>query len=190
LSSSKYGTFLLHILPRHLRGLAIRKFGFSADQSSSTTFHCRSEFSFYTFHALSYLIDVYRKDVRAERSLRISRSIFRCSRNWVAGPIIRYRRSRGDPQAVLSPDRAPKDSYLCHRLSQKILIANTVALSADQIFSLSPDQLSTASRDRRLCYTLQIYYDFAGYSNMAIGLGLMIGFTFRSTSIIPTLPTP
>jgi alginate O-acetyltransferase complex protein AlgI len=64
-------------------------------------------------------------------------------------------------------------------LSQKVLIANTVAASADQIFALPFDQLSTSlSWFGILCYTMQIYFDFGGYSNMALGLGLMIGFTF------------
>jgi alginate O-acetyltransferase complex protein AlgI len=64
-------------------------------------------------------------------------------------------------------------------LGQKVLIANTVATSADAIFALPPTQLTTADAWLGvICYTLQIYYDFGGYSNMAIGLGLMIGFTY------------
>jgi alginate O-acetyltransferase complex protein AlgI len=64
-------------------------------------------------------------------------------------------------------------------LSQKVLIANTVAASADAIFALPSDQLSTPLAWLGIvCYTLQIYFDFGGYSNMAIGLGFMVGFTF------------
>ena len=66
----KYGTFLLHILLNTFAGLAIRKFGFSPDHVVVNHIPLPLGISFYTFHALSYLIDVYRKDVRAERSLR------------------------------------------------------------------------------------------------------------------------
>jgi len=177
----KYGTFLLHILLATFAGLAIRKFGFSADQVVVNHIPLPLGISFYTFHALSYLIDVYRKDVRAERSLRDLAVYISMFPQLVAGPIIRYKTIAGEiHKPVLSLDRAAEGIRIfVIGLSQKILIANTVALSADQIFSLSPDQLSTSlAWIGVFCYTLQIYYDFAGYSNMAIGLGLMIGFTF------------
>jgi alginate O-acetyltransferase complex protein AlgI len=177
----KYGTFLLHILLDIFAGLAISKFGFSADQVVIKHIPLPLGISFYTFHALSYLIDVYRKDVRAERSLRDLAVYISMFPQLVAGPIIRYKTIAGEiHKPVLSLDRAAEGVRIfVIGLSQKILIANTVALSADQIFSLSPDQLSTSlAWIGVFCYTLQIYYDFAGYSNMAIGLGLMIGFTF------------
>ena len=177
----KYGTFLLHILLDTFAELAISKFGFSADQVVINRIPLPLGISFYTFHALSYLIDVYRKDVRAERSLRDLAVYISMFPQLVAGPIIRYKTIAGEiHKPVLSLDRAAEGIRIfVIGLSQKILIANTVALSADQIFSLSPDQLSTSlAWIGVFCYTLQIYYDFAGYSNMAIGLGLMIGFTF------------
>ena len=157
------------------------KFGFSPDQVVVNHIPLPLGISFYTFHALSYLIDVYRKDVRAERSLRDLAVYISMFPQLVAGPIIRYKTIAGEiHKPVLSLDRAAEGVRIfVIGLSQKILIANTVAASADQIFSLSPDQLSTSlSWIGVVCYTLQIYYDFAGYSNMAIGLGLMIGFTF------------
>src|SRR5258705_6551643 len=177
----KYGTFLVHILLNAFAGIAIEKFGFSPDQVVANHIPLPLGISFYTFHALSYLIDVYRKDVRAERSLRDLAVYISMFPQLVAGPIIRYKTIAGEiHKPVLSLDRAAEGIRIfVIGLSQKILIANTVALSADQIFSLSPDQLSTSlAWIGVFCYTLQIYYDFAGYSNMAIGLGLMIGFTF------------
>jgi len=86
----KYGTFLLHILLEIFAGLAIRKFGFSPDQVLVNHIPLPLGISFYTFHALSYLIDVYRKDVRAERSLRDLAVYISMFPQLVAGPIIRY----------------------------------------------------------------------------------------------------
>jgi alginate O-acetyltransferase complex protein AlgI len=64
-------------------------------------------------------------------------------------------------------------------LAKKVLVANTVALPADQIFSLPPSELSAATAwFGAICYTLQIYFDFSGYSDMAVGLGKMFGFQF------------
>jgi alginate O-acetyltransferase complex protein AlgI len=137
--------------------------------------------SFYTFHALSYLIDVYRKDVRAERSTRDLAVYILMFPQLIAGPIIRYKTIFGElHRPMISPSRAATGiKIFVIGLGQKVLIANTVAASADAIFSLPPDQLTTSlSWLGIVCYTTQIYYDFGGYSNMAIGLGLMIGFTY------------
>jgi alginate O-acetyltransferase complex protein AlgI len=81
---------------------------------------------------------------------------------------------------VISTDRTARGIRIfVVGLAQKVLIANTVAASADAIFALPFDQLSTPLSWLGIaCYTLQIFFDFSGYSSMAIGLGLMIGFTF------------
>jgi alginate O-acetyltransferase complex protein AlgI len=137
--------------------------------------------SFYTFHSLSYLIDVYRKDVRAERSIRDLAVYISMFPQLIAGPIIRYKTIAGElHKPIISLDRfATGISYLVIGLGQKVLIANTVAASADAIFALPLDQLSAPLAWLGIvCYTLQIYFDFGGYSNMAIGLGLMIGFSY------------
>ncbi|MEI6987429.1 MAG: MBOAT family protein, partial [Rhodospirillaceae bacterium] len=137
--------------------------------------------SFYTFHALSYLIDVYRKDVAAERSLRSLMLYISMFPQLVAGPIIRYKTIAGElHHPVRSVERTAHGIRLfIIGLAQKVLIANTVAVSADAIFALPANQLSPElSWLGIISYTLQIYFDFDGYSNMAIGLGLMIGFTF------------
>jgi alginate O-acetyltransferase complex protein AlgI len=137
--------------------------------------------SFYTFHALSYLIDIYRKDVRAERSIRDLAVYISMFPQLIAGPIIRYKTIAGElHKPVIDPQRTTLGiRFFTIGLAQKVLIANTVAVSADRIFALPFSQLSTQDAWLGIiCYTLQIYFDFGGYSNMAIGLGFMIGFTY------------
>jgi alginate O-acetyltransferase complex protein AlgI len=137
--------------------------------------------SFFTFHALSYLIDVYRRDVRAERSIRDMILYIAMFPQLVAGPLVRYKTIAGElHRPNVSLDRTADGVRLfLIGLSQKVLIANTVSASADAIFALPQDQLSSlVAWVGIVCYTAQIYFDFAGYSNMAIGLALMIGFTF------------
>ena len=177
----KYGTFLLLNVVNVIGSYVAQKFGITAAEATINNIPLPLGISFYTFHALSYLIDVYRKDVRAEKSLRDLAVYISMFPQLVAGPIIRYKTIAGElHDPVMSVDRfAIGIRIFIIGLSQKVLIANTVGLSADQIFALPPDQLSAAvAWVGIICYTLQIYYDFGGYSNMAIGLGFMIGFTF------------
>jgi alginate O-acetyltransferase complex protein AlgI len=137
--------------------------------------------SFYTFHALSYLIDVYRRDVVAERSLRDLALYISMFPQLVAGPIIRYKFIATElHQPVYSSARvAAGIRIFVIGLGQKVLIANTIAASVDTVFALPTAQLSASAAWAGIIgYTLQIYYDFGGYSLMAIGLALMIGFTF------------
>jgi alginate O-acetyltransferase complex protein AlgI len=138
--------------------------------------------SFFTFHALSYVIDVHRNDAPAQRNpFRIALYISLFSQ-LVAGPILRY--ADIAPQLERRRLEPGEMTYGIQRfivgLGKKVLIANTVASVADQIFAL-PDTGYTASIAWLgvVCYTLQIYFDFSGYSDMAIGLGHMFGFHFR-----------
>lgn len=177
----KYGTFILQSLFRVIAAVLTKKFGVSPEAATIHRLILPLGISFYTFHSLSYLIDVYRKDVPAERSLRDLAVYISMFPQLVAGPIIRYKTiARELHKPFISLERAAAGAQLfVVGLSQKVLIANTVAASADQIFALPFDQLSTPlSWVGIVCYTMQIYYDFGGYSNMALGLGLMIGFTF------------
>ena len=137
--------------------------------------------SFFTFHALSYLIDVYRRHVSAERNLLALGTYITMFPQLVAGPIIRFKTvSKELHQRRVVPSRVRLGIELfIVGLAQKVLLANTLALPADQIFALPLIDLSCATAWlAAVSYTLQIYFDFAGYSNMAIGLGLMIGFAF------------
>jgi alginate O-acetyltransferase complex protein AlgI len=137
--------------------------------------------SFFTFHAISYVVDVYRRDATAQKSPVHAALYLLLFPQLIAGPIIRYR----DLADQLARRRVTLDdfAYGVRRfvigLSKKVLIANLVAVPADRIFAMPLAELSAAHAWLGLvCYTLQIYFDFSGYSDMAIGLGRMFGFRF------------
>ena len=135
--------------------------------------------SFFTFQVISYLIDVYRGDVAAQPSLfkvALYKTLFP---QLIAGPIVRYRDvSRSIDDRHTSVDDFAEGAYLfAIGLAQKVVIANTVGAAADAIFRLQAGQLGAlVAWTGAICYTFQIYYDFAGYSNMAIGLCRIFGF--------------
>ena len=137
--------------------------------------------SFFTFHAISYVIDVYRRDATAQKSPVHAALYLLLFPQLIAGPIIRYR----DIADQLASRRVTIDDFAIgvHRfvigLAKKVLIANIVAAPADQIFGMPAAQLSPAHAWLGIvCYTFQIYFDFSGYSDMAIGLGRVFGFRF------------
>ena len=135
--------------------------------------------SFFTFQVVSYLIDVYRGDVAAQPSLfkvALYKTFFP---QLIAGPIVRYRdiKQSIDVRHTSADDFAEGAYRFVVGLAQKVLIANTVGQAADAIFRLPTGQLGVAAAWlAAICYTFQIYFDFAGYSNMAIGLGRIFGF--------------
>ena len=144
--------------------------------------------SFFTFHALSYILDVYRGKRDAARDpSQVALYIFFFPQ-LIAGPILRW--SGIAPQlqqrTVTREGMAEGIRRFSRGLAKKVLIANTLASPADQIFSLSTATLSTADAWLGIvCYTLQIYFDFSGYSDMAVGLGKMFGFTFLENFEFP-----
>jgi alginate O-acetyltransferase complex protein AlgI len=177
----KYAIFLLSIVRPVLDPVWFKLFGAPLAPTSTMHLPLPLGISFYTFHALSYLIDVFRRDVKAERSLRDLAVYTLMFPQLIAGPIIRFKTIAGElHHPVITPERVALGIQLfVTGLAQKVLIANTVAASADAIFALAPEQLSVALAWLGIvCYTVQIYFDFSGYSTMAIGLALMIGFTF------------
>jgi alginate O-acetyltransferase complex protein AlgI len=138
--------------------------------------------SFYTFQALSYLIDVYGGVVPAERKAITFFAYLSFFPHLVAGPIVRYR-------DVVDDFRHPKIgaehfaagiSRFAHGLAKKVIIADAIAPLSDGVFALPPGQanLLTAWLGAS-AYGLQIYFDFSGYSDMAIGLALMLGVRFQ-----------
>jgi len=137
--------------------------------------------SFYTFHAISYLIDIYRKDAPPQKNpinLALYFSIFP---QLIAGPIIRYHDISDQliKRMIIRSDLVFGIQRFIIGLGKKVIIANPLAYQVDQIFSLPPDQLTTSlSWLGIICYTMQIYFDFSGYSDMAIGLARMFGFRF------------
>jgi alginate O-acetyltransferase complex protein AlgI len=137
--------------------------------------------SFFTFHAISYVVDVYRRDASAQKSPVHAALYLLLFPQLIAGPIIRYRTIAGQlaHRAVSLDDFAYGVRRFIVGLGKKVLIANTVAGPADRIFAMRSVELTAAHAWLALvCYTLQIYFDFSGYSDMAIGLGRMFGFHF------------
>ncbi|MHC1723611.1 MAG: MBOAT family protein [Aminipila sp.] len=136
--------------------------------------------SFFTFKAISYVIDVYREKGQAQKNPLNVGLYITFFPQLLAGPIARY-------ESFVDQIENRRESFddisagVCRfliGLSKKVLLANNLALVADKAFKLlGTDDLSlTMAWLGAICYTLQIYYDFSGYSDMAIGLGKMFGF--------------
>jgi alginate O-acetyltransferase complex protein AlgI len=137
--------------------------------------------SFFTFHAISYLVDVYRGDFPAERNPINVLMYIAMFPQLIAGPIVRFGTVRKEIHArVVTVEKfALGLKFFILGLGQKVLIANTLAVPVDAIYKIPVEHLDAAlSWLAAVSYTLQIYFDFAGYSNMAIGLGLMLGIYF------------
>ena len=138
--------------------------------------------SFFTFQAISYVIDVYREKGEMQKNLLNVGLYIAFFPQLIAGPIVRY-------ETISDQIMGRRESYedfsrgVCRfivGLSKKVLLANNFAVVADQSFAFSAaDNCSVAfAWLGAIAYTLQIYFDFSGYSDMAIGLGAMFGFHF------------
>ena len=144
--------------------------------------------SFFTFHALSYVLDTYRRKAPAARNpLDVALYIFFFPQ-LIAGPILRWSAIAPQiAQRVVSRQRFAEGARrFVGGLAKKTLIANVVAVPADQIFGLPSAELHPSlAWLGSLCYLLQIYFDFSGYSDMAVGLGKMFGFEFLENFDFP-----
>jgi len=137
--------------------------------------------SFFTFQAMSYLIDVYRREAPARHNPLHVALYIAMFPQLIAGPIVRYSQVAKElvDRRVGLDDFAYGVRRFIIGLGKKALIANPMGATADQIFALSSGDLTSGIAWLGIiCYTLQIYFDFSGYSDMAIGLGRMFGFTF------------
>ena len=137
--------------------------------------------SFFTFQAISYLVDVYRRESRCQHNILTLGLYISMFPQLIAGPIVRYGTVAGQLVFRTVSLAAMEKGILrfVYGLAKKLLIANAAGEVADALFALPPDQLSALSAWCAVAaYTLQIYFDFSGYSDMAIGLGLMLGFNF------------
>ena len=137
--------------------------------------------SFFTFHAISYVVDVYRRDATAQKRPSHAALYLLLFPQFIAGPIIRYRdlAEQLASRVVRLDDVAYGVRRFVIGLAKKVLIANLVAGPADKIFAMPFEELSAGHAWLGIiCYPLQIYFDFSGYSDMAIGLGRMFGFRF------------
>lgn len=141
--------------------------------------------SFYTFQIMSYIVDVYRDKILGRDtsqknifSLALYISLFP---QLIAGPIVKYHdvENQIKDRSISIIDRSYGIKRFIYGLGKKVIIANSMAKIADNIFAIQIDQMGTfVAWSGIICYTLQIYFDFSGYSDMAIGLGRMFGFKF------------
>jgi alginate O-acetyltransferase complex protein AlgI len=135
--------------------------------------------SFFTFQSMSYTIDVYRGDVKPARSLLDLLCFVSMFPQLVAGPIIRYRDIEGSLARRVIDLRMASDGVLLFAMgfAKKVLIADSVGLLVDHVYAGQAPGL-VAAWFAAFAYAFQIYFDFSGYSDMAIGLGLLLGFRF------------
>jgi alginate O-acetyltransferase complex protein AlgI len=144
--------------------------------------------SFYTFKALSYLIGVKRGEAVAERSFVKVALYISLFPQLIAGPIDRYRDLSGqlDGRSITAEGFASGIRRFALGLFKKVILTAPLAYVADRIFATRPEDLSIAEAwIGAAAYTLQIYYDFSGYTDMAIGLGRMFGFRFTENFNFP-----
>lgn len=152
--------------------------------------------SFYTFHTISYVVDVYRGDIKAQRSFPNFLMYVSLYSSLVAGPIIRYAHVEHE---INKRNENLRDfslgiSRFCIGLFKKVIIANVAAEIVRKYMGDNSDPLTLARLANLssfeawvglIMFALQIYFDFSGYSDMAIGLGRMFGFHFRENFNYP-----
>ena len=142
--------------------------------------------SFYTFQALSYCIDVYRDRHTVQKNVWKLMLYISFFPQLIAGPIVKYHdiEAQLSDRSVTFEDTAAGIRRFISGLGKKLLIANAMAYIVDTLYTTSIDFWLTAWL-AAVCYVLQIYFDFSGYSDMAIGLGRMFGFTFQENFNYP-----
>ena len=144
--------------------------------------------SFFTFQSVSYVVDVYEDRVKADDSFFNILLYISFFPQLIAGPIVKYHDIDIEikNRSVDISDMADGIKRFIFGLSKKVLIANTMAEAADYVYGLSNSQLCALTVwAGAICYMLQIYFDFSGYSDMAIGLGRMFGFHFKENFDYP-----
>ena len=136
--------------------------------------------SFFTFQIMSYTIDVYRRSVEPQKSLLKLALYISLFPQLIAGPIVRY--IDVEKQLTYRECTAEKTARGMIRfsmgLAKKVIVSNTVAAICDGIFGSTNTVPAFTAWVGVICYALQIYFDFSGYSDMAIGMGHMLGFDF------------
>lgn len=185
LISFKYANFITNNLNDILAS-----FDFSVVQLEPI--HLPLGISFFTFQAISYIVDVYRKEVTAQNNIYNLALYISLFPQLIAGPIVRYH----DVASQIIDRKHSIDLFASGvqrfiiGLAKKMLIANPLGEVADNVFVLSGNDLTMQlAWIGILSYTLQIYFDFSGYSDMAIGLGRMFGFRFHENFNYPYIST-
>lgn len=148
--------------------------------------------SFFTFQAMSYVIDVYTGKVKCQKNLLLISLYVSFFPQLVAGPIVKY----ADIEQQLLQRKETPDKFVygikrfLYGLAKKVIVSNVVGQVAEKVFSYSAGNLNAgAAWLGIICYAIQIYFDFSGYSDMAIGLGKMFGFDFCENFNYPYLST-
>lgn len=146
--------------------------------------------SFFTFQAMSYVIDYYRGEYPAEKNFLNLALYISFFPQLIAGPIVKYRdiRLQIGSREVTGAKTAEGIRRFIYGLGKKVIIANTIGLSVDNIYNINIMYVTgPMAWFAAIGYTLQIYYDFSGYSDMAIGLGKMFGFDIPENFNYPYL---
>jgi alginate O-acetyltransferase complex protein AlgI len=165
---------------------------FNIDSTFSQSIHLPLGISFFTFQAISYLIDIKRGRADVQKNIINLGVYISFFPQLIAGPIVRYNhiakqlltRVHNNDLFVAGVER------FSYGLAKKLIIANALGAVADPIFALDSTQLSFSLAWLAIvCYALQIYFDFSGYSDMAIGLGRMFGFRFQENFNYPYIAT-
>ena len=171
----KYFSFLLYNIQEIIR-IFLPKFSMEIPKISLPI-----GISFFTFQIMSYVIDLYRKEIRLQKSFLNLGLYIMLFPQLIAGPIVRYI----DVEKEIYERKVDIDKFYIGLkrfvvgLGKKVLIANAMGSWADYAFTISLDKLSTPLAWLGIFgYTMQIYFDFSAYSDMAIGLGKMFGFDF------------
>lgn len=144
--------------------------------------------SFYTFQALSYVIDLYRGGCSVQRSFYKLLLYISFFPQLIAGPIVRYRDIAGqiDERHVDFSGFSEGMSRFVTGLGKKVILANTFASAVDMVFAMDGAERGTAAAWYGIfLYAMQIYFDFSGYSDMAIGMGKLFGFDFLENFRMP-----
>ncbi|MCI5221361.1 MAG: MBOAT family protein [Candidatus Electrothrix sp. AR4] len=179
----KYANFVINNLNIMLQHLHI-------DPVNFQQVHLPIGISFFTFQAMSYVIDLYRGESKVQKNPVNIALYIALFPQLIAGPIVRYH----DIAKQINSRKSTVEDLACGirrfiiGLGKKVLIANVMGRTADYIFSLPPDKLpASLAWLGAVAYTLQIYFDFSGYSDMAIGLGRIFGFHFLENFNYPYL---
>lgn len=144
--------------------------------------------SFVTFQKISYMVDVYRKTDEPQKKWSLLTLYILMFPQLIAGPIVRYKEiaQQLENRSSSLQERLNGIFRFLIGLSKKVLIANVLAAQVDTIFAITPADLSSGTAwIGMIAYSLQIYFDFSGYSDMALGLGKIFGFTFPENFNFP-----
>lgn len=164
--------------------------GLSVGQSSCPEIALPIGISFYTFQALSYCVDVYRDRGLVQKNVWKLMLYISFFPQLIAGPIVKYHdieKQLSDRAVTIGDTAVGIRRFICG-LGKKLLIANSMAYIVDTLYTTQINMALTTWVSA-VCYIFQIYFDFSGYSDMAIGLGRMFGFTFQENFQYPYVST-